>query len=47
MMLQRLAKTSHPLPKKLRAFAEAQWERPAVQEFVRHARPPYAPAITR
>ena len=45
MMLQRLVKTSCAVPTKLRAFAEAQWERPAVREFVAQKRPPYAPSV--
>jgi glutathione S-transferase len=44
MMLQRLVKTSSDVPAKLRAFAEAQWQRPAVQEFVAQRRPPFAPS---
>ena len=45
MMLQRLIKTSSDVPAKLRAFAEAEWQRPAVQEFVAQERPPYAPSV--
>jgi len=45
MMLQRLVKTSSDVPAKLRAFAEAQWQRPAVQEFGAQKRPPYAPSV--
>ena len=45
MMLQRLVKTSNDVPEKLRAYAEAQWQRPAVQEFVAQKRPPYAPSV--
>ena len=39
MMLWRLSRTGHPLPDKLRAFADAQWERPSVREFVAKPRP--------
>jgi glutathione S-transferase len=45
MMLQRLHKTGFDLPGRLRAFAEAQWMRPAVAEFVSHARPPFRPSL--
>jgi len=41
MMLQRLVATGYDVPAKLRAFAEAQWRRPAVVEFVRRVRPPF------
>jgi glutathione S-transferase len=41
MMLWRLSRTGHPLPPKLRAFADAEWERPAVREFVARPRPPF------
>ena len=39
MMLWRLSRTGYPLPAKLRAFADAQWERPSVREFVAKPRP--------
>jgi len=42
-MLQRLGKTGHPLPDKLRRFADAVWARPSVQKWVKHRRPPYVP----
>jgi glutathione S-transferase len=42
MMLQRLAKTGHEMPRRIREYADARWQHPAVQEFVRHPRPPYA-----
>ncbi|MFI5299750.1 MAG: glutathione transferase [Polyangiales bacterium] len=45
MMLQRLVKTGHEVPAKLRSYADSQWERPAVREFVQHARPPFAAAV--
>lgn len=34
MMLWRLSRTGYPLPSKHRAFADAEWTRPAVREFV-------------
>jgi glutathione S-transferase len=39
MMLWRLSRTGYPLPDKVRAFADAQWERPSVREFVAKPRP--------
>lgn len=39
MMLWRLARTGYAMPVKVRAFADAEWERPAVREFVGHVRP--------
>jgi glutathione S-transferase len=42
-MLHRLILNGHEVPAKARAFAEAQWKRPSVQEFVQHARPAYVP----
>jgi len=44
MMLQRLVKTSQPLPANLKAFAEREWQRPSVQAFVNAPRPPFRPA---
>jgi glutathione S-transferase len=46
MMLQRLVKTHEPLPERLRAFAEREWERPSVQAFVSVKRPPHRSALT-
>jgi glutathione S-transferase len=40
MMLWRLSRTQYKLPPKLRAFADAQWTRPTVREFVDQPRPP-------
>lgn len=37
--LQRLGLNGHELPKKVRAFVDAQWARPSVQEFVNRPRP--------
>ncbi len=45
MMLQRLLKTGHDVPRRIGAYAEAQWRRPAVQEFVRQPRPAYKASI--
>ena len=39
MMLWRLSRTGHPLPANLRTFADAQWQRPSVREFVLKPRP--------
>lgn len=39
LMIQRLNKNGTPLPKKIKAFAEAQWERPSVRRWRDHARP--------
>ena len=45
MMLQRLVKTHHDIPARIRDYAEAQWERPAVHEFVKQPRPPYRASV--
>ena len=45
MMLQRLIKTRLELPERIRAYAEAQWERPAVREFCAHPRPAFEPSL--
>ena len=45
MMLQRLVKTSSDVPAKLRAFAESEWQRPAVHEFVTQSRPAFEPSL--
>ena len=37
--LHRLGLHGYELPKKLRAFVDAQWARPSVQAFVNHPRP--------
>ncbi|CZZ95474.1 glutathione S-transferase [Bordetella ansorpii] len=36
LMLQRLARNGDELPSELRSYADAQWQRPAVQLWVRH-----------
>lgn len=38
-MLHRLILNGDPVPPRVRAYAEAQWQRPSVQAFVQHARP--------
>jgi glutathione S-transferase len=45
MMLQRLVKTGHDVPAKIRAYADAQWKRPAVEEFCAHARPAFEASL--
>jgi glutathione S-transferase len=40
-MLHRLILNGHPMTSRTRAWAETQWQRPSVQEFVAHKRPPY------
>src|SRR5438477_1808652 len=40
-ILQRLNLNGHELPPAVRRFAEAQWQRPAVQEWVNQKRLPY------
>jgi glutathione S-transferase len=46
MMLQRLVKCGDDVPQRLRTYAEAQWERPAVKEFCAQKRPPFRAAQT-
>jgi hypothetical protein len=46
MMLQRLVKTGHEVPSRVRDYAAAQWERPAVAEYSAHPRPEFRPALT-
>lgn len=43
LMLHRLIVAQDPVPERLRAYAEAVWERSSVHEFVSHKRPPYEP----
>ena len=40
-MLHRLILNGDEVPARLRAYAEAQWRRPSVREFVDRKRPPY------
>jgi glutathione S-transferase len=42
MMLQRLNLNGAPLSEKVRAYAETNWQRPSVQRWCEHPRPPYA-----
>jgi glutathione S-transferase len=42
-MLHRLILNGHEVPAKVRKFAESQWRRPSVQEWVNQKRPPYVP----
>jgi glutathione S-transferase len=42
-MLQRLGLNGFELPPAVRRFAEAQWQRPSVQEWVKRDRAPYRP----
>lgn len=41
MMLQRLNLNGDPMPPKLKAYAEAQWQRPSVQKWNNRVRDPY------
>lgn len=43
VMLQRLNLNGDPLPATLKAFAEAQWDRPSVRKWTDRQRPPFAP----
>lgn len=40
-MLHRLILNGHELPASVRTWADAQWRRPSVQEYVAHPRDPY------
>jgi glutathione S-transferase len=40
LMLHRLILNGHEVPPKVRRFAEVQWQRPSVREFIEHERPP-------
>jgi len=42
-MLHRLLLNGHPLDARVRQWAEREWQRPSVREFVTHERPPYVP----
>lgn len=46
MMLQRLVKTGYDVPSRIRAYADAEWERPAVREFCSQKRPPFRRMMT-
>ncbi len=41
LMLQRLARSGHPVPDKVRAYIDANWQRPTVRKWVEHERPAY------
>ena len=41
MMLQRLNLNGYALPAKVKAYTEAQWQRPSVRRWVDRVRPPY------
>jgi len=43
LMLQRLGLNGDPLPIRVREFAEREWARPSVREFVEHPRPATVP----
>ena len=43
-MLHRLLLNDEEVPARVRAYAETQWRRPSVREFVEHARPATIPA---
>jgi glutathione S-transferase len=40
MMLQRLVAHGDPVPQRLADYANHQWRRPTVQQWINHARPP-------
>jgi glutathione S-transferase len=42
-MLQRLIMNGYAVPARVRAFVDAQWQRPSVQKWVRRERLPYVP----
>jgi glutathione S-transferase len=42
-MLHRLLLNDHPLPTRVAAYARAQWQRPAIQEYVTRTRIPLEP----
>jgi glutathione S-transferase len=42
-ILHRLILNGHDVPARLREYAERQWKRPSVKEWVTHARIPYVP----
>jgi glutathione S-transferase len=44
LMLQRLGLNGDPLPTRVREFAQREWTRPSVREFVEHRRPATVPA---
>ncbi len=42
-MLHRLILTGYNLPTRVRSYADAQWQRPAVREYIEHPRPGTVP----
>jgi len=40
MMLQRLLAHGDPVPQLLAEYAQQQWRRPTVQQWINHKRPP-------
>jgi glutathione S-transferase len=40
-MLHRLLLNDHPVPGHIRRYAERQWQRPSVQEYVARERKPF------
>jgi glutathione S-transferase len=46
MMLQRLVRTGFDVPRRIRVYAEMQWERAAVREFRARERPSFEPSLT-
>jgi len=42
-MLHRLILTGEEVPERVRAYADAQWQRPSVRAFVEHSRPKTVP----
>ena len=42
-VLHRLILNDHPVPDRIRRYAERQWSRPTVREFVDRTRPPHVP----
>jgi glutathione S-transferase len=46
MMLQRLVKTGHEVPARIRTYAERQWERAAVAEYEAHPRRDFEASLT-
>lgn len=41
MMLQRLVRNDHPVPEKVKRYADANWARPSVRAFWDRPRPPF------
>ena len=43
LMLQRLNHSGYALPPKVKAYVEAQWAKPSLQEWAKQKREPYVP----